>query len=96
MGNNEDKFLNTLSKNPELLNELDKVNPGLKNQISGYVLSKWLPNGVGRKIIMLALLLLGIYGLFFGSHWFLISWAIIPIFSPRIVGEVATFFGRIS
>jgi hypothetical protein len=38
--------LNSLAKNPELLNELDKVSPGLKNQVLGYALSKWLPDGL--------------------------------------------------
>jgi hypothetical protein len=65
-------------------------------EASGFLLSFWLPVGWGRRIIMLVLIFVGFYGLFIGKTILVISWAIAVLFSPRIVGEVAYFFGRLT
>ena len=88
--------LKRLAKNPKLLDELDKVSPGLRNQVYGYSLSQWLPDGIVRNGFMLLFAALGLLGLFSGFHRFLFFFILIPLFSPRAVGEVAALLGRIS
>ena len=66
------------------------------DRLSGLLLSIWFPMGIGRKLIMLVIFLVGIYGLLIGNHYFLFSWVILPMFSPRLVGEIAFLMGRFS
>jgi hypothetical protein len=68
----------------------------LQAKLSGGLLSIWFPMGIGRKLIMVVIFLVGIYGLVIGNHYFLFSWIILPMFSPRLMGEVSYFMGRIS
>jgi hypothetical protein len=63
---------------------------------AGFLCSFWLPVGWGRRVIMFVLLLVGFYGLLIGKPLFVISWAIAAMFSPRIVGNVTYFFGRLA
>ena len=65
-------------------------------KLSGVLLSIWFPMGIARKLIMVVIFLVGIYGLVIGNHYFLFSWIILPMFSPRLMGEVSYFMGRIS
>jgi len=66
----------------------------LQTQLSGALLSTWLPFGWGRRSIMIVLLLVGAYGLVEGNGYFLISWSLLLLFSPRVVGEFSFTFGR--
>ena len=65
-------------------------------QLSGLLLSVWLPFGWGQRMAMFALLLIGLYGLSEGSYYLLLAWVGMAIFSPRLVGEISFFLGRIS
>ena len=64
------------------------------DKLSGVLLSIWFPIGVGRKLIMFVLFSIGIYGLEIENDYLLISWILLPCFSPRIVGEVSYLIGR--
>lgn len=74
------------------MNELEK----LQQAIAGYSMRHWLPAGVGRRLIMLALFLSGVYGIVNNEYYYLIAWPVMLIFSPRAVGELAYFWGRMS
>jgi hypothetical protein len=88
--------LKRLAENPKLLDDLDKVSPGLKDQVYGYTLSKWLPDGIVRNGLMLLFAVLGLLGLFSDFHRFLVFFILVPLFSPRVMGEVSALVGRIS
>lgn len=64
-------------------------------QMSGYLCSPWLPVGVGRKSIMVALLIIGFYGFLIGKPIIAVCWLLIPLFSPRLVGETLRLIGII-
>jgi hypothetical protein len=66
----------------------------LQMQLAGALLSVWLPFDWGRRSIMIVLFLVGAYGLVGGNVYFLIAWAFLLLFSPRVVGELAFAFGR--
>lgn len=67
----------------------------LQAQLSGALLSTWLPFGWERRSIMIVLFLVGAYGLVQGSIYFLVAWLLLLLFSPRVVGELAFAFGRL-
>jgi hypothetical protein len=96
MSNKDGEALKRLAKNSKLLDELDKVSPGLKGQVHGYALSKWLPDGFVRNGLMLLFTALGIFGLFYDFHRLLFFLILVPLFSPRAVGEVTAFVGRMT
>jgi len=63
--------------------------------MSGATLSFWLPDGLIRKLIMLALVLVGIYGLLTGGGLlYLIPIVLAATFSPRLIGELMFALGR--
>ncbi|TAN35455.1 MAG: hypothetical protein EPN23_11135 [Verrucomicrobia bacterium] len=64
-------------------------------QLSGVLLSPWLPFDWRRRAIMFFLLLLGLYGITNGQSYFALSWLFLALFSPRIVGEGASILGKI-
>jgi hypothetical protein len=64
--------------------------------LSGALSSSWLPYGWGRRLIMISILALGLYGLAIENHAVLFCWLLLPLFSPRIVGEVSYFLGKLS
>lgn len=66
----------------------------LQTQLSGALLSTWLPFGWGRRSIMIVLLLVGVFGLVEGKGYFLIAGLFLLLFSPRVVGELTFAFGR--
>lgn len=63
---------------------------------AGRLLSVWLPVGWSRRVIMLVLFLFSLYGLIIGKPLSLICWVIAVMFSPRIMGEVSFFLGKIT
>jgi ABC-type multidrug transport system fused ATPase/permease subunit len=70
--------------------DVQKIIDDTKSSLSGIILSSWLPEGWGRKIIMLLILFVAIiYG-----GWFLLLLIILPLFSPRVVAYIAIFLGR--
>lgn len=64
-------------------------------QMSGYLCSPWLPVGIGRKIIMMVLLVIGIYGIIIDKQIIAVCWLLIPLFSPRLMGEALRIVGKI-
>ena len=67
----------------------------LHAQLAGVLLHPWFPDGRGRRAIMALILLKGIYGFASGESQLLLFWPILPLFSPRIVGEAAYAYGRL-
>jgi len=64
-------------------------------QMSGYLCSTWLPVGIGRKSVMVALLIIGIYGVVIDKPIIAVCWLLVPLFSPRLVGEFLLMIGTI-
>ena len=61
---------------------------------AGALARTWLPMGTGRRIIMVAIAAMGLWGLFQENHALMWIWAALPLFSPRCMGELALFMGR--
>ena len=74
---------------PEQRNELQVHAASLAGALS----SPWLPMGWTRKLLMLAIAGVGLEQAAVGNYWALWLWALLPVFSPRIVGEMAAFAG---
>ncbi|MFZ6022016.1 MAG: hypothetical protein ACOYT9_00920 [Patescibacteria group bacterium] len=86
-----DRLLKEGNLTPEERQKFEKI----RAQLAGVLLSPWLPVDWGRRSIMFFIFLIGLYGMIQG-HTFLASlWLLLPIFSPRIVGEVAYALGKI-
>ena len=68
----------------------------LSAKIAGALTHDWLPSDLGRRLIMVILFLIGLYGLMDGDNYFLISWIFLPMFSPRLMGELAHLAGKAS
>ena len=62
-------------------------------QVSGLLLSTWLPSGIIRKALMLSFILIGVAGFFSQNQWLLCSFLIAGMSSPRLVGEGAVLIG---
>lgn len=96
----KDKFddeLNKILNNKEFAKELEAIKPGITGEIAGYLLHSWLPKGYIRKIIMVLILVIACIGAFIYSKTsFLLLLLILPLFSPRIMGETAYFLGVVS
>jgi hypothetical protein len=84
-------------ENKELADELERVNPGIKAQMAGYLLRPWLPHGATRKIIMIIIVIVALIGgVKYGQNLFFLLLLLLPCFSPRIVGEISLFIGKLS
>ena len=65
--------------------------------LAGQVMSAWLPVGLIRKLVFFTLLFFAAIGVatdFQWYHFLLIMFA--TIMSPRVVGEIAYFLGKLS
>ncbi|MDD5396519.1 MAG: hypothetical protein PHW24_00475 [Candidatus Moranbacteria bacterium] len=67
----------------------------LKSQLAGAILSSWLPVDSSRKVMMLVLFLIGLYGIIKINILFVLVWLFLAFFSPRLVGEITIFFGKL-
>ena len=54
--------------------------------LAGSILSPWLPYGFSRRLLMLAIVALGVQQAVVGNYQALLWWLLLPAFSPRIVG----------
>jgi len=90
------KEISELLKEGNLTEEEKQRLETLHAQLAGALLHPWLPLDWGRRSIMIALFLFGLYGLIEGQNHFLWAWLVLLIFSPRFVGELSNFFGKIS
>ena len=77
---------------PEDRQKLETIQAGL----SGALLHSWLPFDWKRRLIMATLFVVGVIGLLGGNSYLLLAWLTLPVFSPRAMGELAFFLGRIS
>ena len=91
------KYFKKILNNRELADELEKVQSGIKAQMAGYLAHPWLPVGITRKIVMIIIVLISITAAEIyknnSFYWLLLM---LPIFSPRIVGETLYLIGKIS
>lgn len=63
-------------------------------KLVGALHSPWLPVAWSRRLIMIAIVLLGVQQAWWsGNCEPLIWWLLLPFFSPRIMGECSYFIG---
>ena len=77
---------------PEQRQQLEKT----AAMLAGYQMSFWLPTTLGRKVLMFLFLALGVFGVFLWSPWFALFILLGCSFSPRLVGEVSIFIGKLN
>jgi hypothetical protein len=77
---------------PEEKQKLEEINA----QLSGLLMSPWLPIDWGRKGIMIFIFVIGIIGIIQEHTLAALLWMLLPLFSPRIQGEVLRRIGRFS
>jgi hypothetical protein len=87
------EFIKKIMASPEIANEMEKTHPGIKAEMAGYLMSSWLPHSTVRKVIMLGIFLVGIIGAFHRKNYAYILF-LVPLFSPRAVGELTFFLGN--
>lgn len=66
----------------------------LSAKLSKQLVTTWLPAGWFRRSAMLSLLVVGGYGFLTEVELFIWCWVIMPVFSPRIMGENFHSTGR--
>jgi len=67
----------------------------LKAQLAGTLLSPWLPvDWIRRVIMMIMLAIVGIIGLVESDYFLMLFWLLLPIFSPRFIGELTASFQK--
>jgi hypothetical protein len=90
------EVIRKIMANHEFANKMEKLDPGIKDQMAGILLSPWLPSGLIRKMIMLIIVAIAIIGaLFYKNNLFYLLLLILPIFSPRSMGEILFIYGKI-
>jgi hypothetical protein len=80
-------------KDGNLSAEERKKFESLSAQLAGKLASAWLPCDWGRRSIMLLIFLIGVVGFVVGSIPMVCGWILLPLFSPRITGEVNSLVG---
>jgi VIT1/CCC1 family predicted Fe2+/Mn2+ transporter len=69
----------------------------IKLQIAGSLMRSWLPAGIGRKLIMAALILVVAYFVIQSMYLAaIVTMVLLCLFSPRVVGEATLFMGRLN
>lgn len=63
--------------------------------LAGQAMSSWFPYTFSRKIFMAIFVIIGLSAFKNENYYLLISFIIASAFSPRCVGEVAFFVGRV-
>ncbi len=83
MAKDEYEAIKKIMEDKELADEMEKVSPGMKAQMAGYLLSPWLPHGGIRKILMIIIALVALVsGGVYGKKLFFLL-LLILFFSPR-------------
>ena len=77
---------------PEERAELSATNA----QLSGTLMSVWVPFGTARRMIMATLVAIGLYGIVERDWQLLLAWVGAAALSPRLVGEVVFAFGSLA
>jgi len=57
--------------------------------------SRWLPPGLGRKLILVFFIGMGCYGISEGRYLWALYWLVAMTFSPRMVGYFVRSFGSL-
>jgi hypothetical protein len=66
-------------------------------KLAGALHSPWLPVAWSRRLIMIAIVLFGVQQAWWsGNYEPLVWWLLLPVFSPRIIGECSYFIGVLS
>ena len=60
-------------------------------ELARVVVSPWLPFDWKYRIVIIAIAAIGFWGLIQGQYFFMLVWLLLPLFSPRIVGEFLMF-----
>jgi len=89
-----------LTKDRKALIEISqnsKIHPYVRDYASGLLMRPWLPWGVPRKLIMFLLTGLIIFLAILFQNLSVLLCLVLPLlFSPRVIGEIAMFIGRLS
>jgi hypothetical protein len=64
-------------------------------RLAGAVLHPWFPMSWTRRTIMVAIVLVGMQQAWVGNYQPLIWWLLLPVFSPRLVGECTFVIGKL-
>jgi hypothetical protein len=92
----EYKSIKGIMDNPELADEMEKVHPGIKAEMAGYLMHPWLPAGMGRKVLMFAIAVFVILlAIVFDNKLFYLLLFVLVLFSPRATGELLSFYGKL-
>jgi hypothetical protein len=60
-------------------------------ELARVVISPWLPFDWKYRIVIIAIAAIGFWGLIQGQYVFMLVWLLLPLFSPRIIGEFLMF-----
>jgi hypothetical protein len=66
----------------------------LRGQLAGTLMSPWIPFGWERRSAMLVISIVGLYFAMYGPKFGTIVFLLVPMFSPRCVGETCLIIGR--
>ena len=86
-----DRSLKNDNLSPEERKNLGKLHA----QLAAVLLHPLIPADWGRRIIMILVFLIGLYGIVGGNPQSIWVWILLPLFSPRIVGKIAYAIGEI-
>ncbi|MDD5638664.1 MAG: hypothetical protein PHO28_02025 [Candidatus Pacebacteria bacterium] len=89
------KFSNKMTDDGSLSSEIREKFQDVAGTSAGLLLNSWLPSGWLRKIIILAIILVVICLAITKNLLFLLLLFILPIFSPRMMGELMFLVGHI-
>ena len=78
-----------LKKYPEIKSTLEEH----QTILAVLMMNHWLPRGLGRKLIMLIILIVGISGAMAGNFNWLFILLILPLFSPKIIMRISIIIG---
>ncbi len=56
-------------------------------ELATVVMNPWFPFDWRYRIVMIAMIAIGFWGLIQGPYLFMLVWLLLPLFSPRIVGK---------
>ena len=78
-----------LKRHPELKSTLEEH----QTILAVSMMNHWLPRDLGRKLIMLIILIIGISGAMAGNSNWLFILLILPLFSPKIILRISIIIG---
>ncbi len=55
-------------------------------ELATVVMSPWFPFDWRYRVVMIAIIAIGFWGLMQGQYPFMLAWLLLALFSPRIVG----------